>query len=127
MNIVLKALLVLNGIMFIGLGLGFMIAPAQVVDALGMPLLDGLGRSTQLGDLAGFFTAGGVMILLGIKQENATWFYGAAMLVGFTAVYRTLAWALHDAALAVPQIGLEIVLTVLMLMAASAVAKQTRG
>lgn len=104
--------------LFLSIGLGLMVVPSMVTESLGMPLLDGLGRSTQLGDLAGFFTGGAIMIILGILQNKKIWFYCPAILVGLTAVFRFVAWLAHDASAAVPQILLEIVIVVLLYFAA---------
>ena len=51
------------GVFFALQGVGWLVAPARLAASLGMPLLDGLGRSTQIGDFASFFlTAGGLLL-----------------------------------------------------------------
>ena len=52
---VVVALLAIN---FIYAGLRYIFEPAVVAAQFGMPLLDGLGRSSQIGDLASFFMSG---------------------------------------------------------------------
>ena len=92
-----------------------------------MPLLEGLGLSTQIGDLGAFFTAAGLMVLLGLWTGNKTWLLAPALLLGFTAIFRTLAWALHSASFAGPQIAIEVVLTVLLLVVANRASDYVSG
>lgn len=107
------------GVLFVVQGLGWVFRPAQTAEQLGMPLLDGVGRSTQMGDLGSFFLSLGVMILLGVTTQRATWLRAAGLLLGVTAVLRLLAFASHDAALPVHFIAVEVLVAALLLFAAS--------
>jgi hypothetical protein len=118
-NKILRVIVALLGILFILLGLSWLADPAGAAKNMGMPLLDGLGRSSQIGDFGAFFTAGGSMVLMGIITQNRTWLYAPAMMLCFAAVFRTLSWMIQDAAFAVPQIAVELVLTAFLLFAAS--------
>lgn len=123
MNMLLRLLVGLPAIMFIVIGLGWLVDPATVAAQFGMPVLDGLGLSTQIGDLGSFFVSGGSMVLLGLFTAKRQWFLAPAMLLGTTAVFRTLAWLLQGASLAVPQIAIEVVLCVLLLVCASRLSR----
>ncbi len=126
MNAMDKALRVLAGLLgllFLSIGARWIIAPEGVAKELGMPLLDGMALSTQIGDLAAFFVTLGLTILLGVITLHRTWFYAAMMLLGSTAVFRTLAWALHDAAFATQSISVEVIGTVILLVAALRLTK----
>jgi len=90
-------------------GIQWIADPASSAEALGMPLLDGLGRSTQIGDMASFFLSLGTMCLLGAIRSSSLWVYGGAMLLGWAAIVRTLAWSFHDASFAGVFIGVELV------------------
>ncbi len=125
MNMALRVVTGLPALLFLGIAARLLIDPAAAVAQLGMPLLEGMGRSTQLGDLSAFFLTGGIMILLGVFTLNRTWFYAVALLLGSTAVFRTLAWLIHDAALATESIAVEVVVTVLVLVAAQQVSQST--
>jgi hypothetical protein len=85
-----------------------------------MPLLDGLARSTQVGDLSAFFLVAGGTMLIGSRPGRARLLYVPAGLVGGAAVTRTLAWALHGAAFATLFITVEVVVGAILLKAASA-------
>lgn len=118
MNKLLRILVALPAIFFVVTGLRWVVAPAGVAPEFGMPLLSGVGLSTQIGDLGAFFFAGGLFVLIGLVTQKRSWFYAPAMLVGFAAICRVLAWLFHDAALALDMIIVELVITGLLLIAA---------
>ncbi|PCJ71526.1 MAG: hypothetical protein COA62_02755 [Rhodobiaceae bacterium] len=97
----------------------WIIKPADTAESLGMPLLDGIGRSTQVGDFTAFFVATALMCFLGALRQNTTWLYGAVLLLGGAAIFRTTAWALHGAELATTFIAIEAILTVMLLVSAN--------
>lgn len=99
-------------------GLAWVADPARAAAGLGMPLLDGLGRSTQAGDFASFFLTAGVTMLLGSRPGRARLLFVPAGLIGGAAVTRTLAWALHGAAFAGTFIAVEVGVGLLLLAAA---------
>lgn len=99
-------------------GVLWLVDPARVAAGLGMPLLDGLGRSTQIGDFASFFLTAGVTMLVGSRPGRARLLYVPAGLVGGAAVTRTLAFALHGAELAVTFIAIELATGLLLVAAA---------
>jgi hypothetical protein len=94
------------------------VAPARAAAGLGMPLLDGIARSTQLGDLGAFFATAGATILVGSRPGRARLLLVPAGLLGGTALLRTLAWALHGAALAGTFIAIEVACAAFLLVAA---------
>jgi hypothetical protein len=124
MNTLLRVLVVLPGIFFTVMGLMWLTAPASAAGALGMPLLDGVGRSTQIADLAVFFLAIGLMILLAATSLQGRWFQVPALMLIGAAIFRVLAWLIHDAALAVEPIALEVVVGCLLLLASSRLAER---
>lgn len=117
MKRVLSIVIALPALMFIMTGLRWLVDPATAAAQFGMPLLDGVGLSTQIGDLAAFFIAGGMFVFIALITSKRSWYYPPIMLVGFTALFRILAWLLHDATLAVQMIVPEIVIAVLLLTA----------
>jgi hypothetical protein len=119
MNNSLRIAVAIPALTFILVGVLWLLDPARVAGELGMPLLDGLGRSTQIGDLAAFFFGGGLMVLIGLKTGNATWLHAPALLLGLTAIFRTVAWAIQGAPFATEQIVVELVVTALLVFAAS--------
>ncbi len=93
---------------------GWLVGPKGAAEGLGMPLLDGVARSTQIGDMTAFFTGVCAMVLLGAIRKNATWLAAAAIVLGGAAIFRTTAWMFHGADLATQFIVPELVLTAIL-------------
>ena len=81
-----------------------------------MPLLDGVGRSSQIGDLTAFFVVAGAFGVVGLLRKQALFLYTPAALLAGAAVFRTIAWLAHGAAFA-PAIVLEVVMLGVMVAA----------
>ncbi|MEH6592954.1 MAG: hypothetical protein V7746_21980 [Halioglobus sp.] len=122
MNKVLRIIVALTALLFVMLGIRWLVDPTGSAADLGMPLLEGLGRSTQIGDLGAFFFGGGVMVIIGLLTNRRSWFYAPTILIASTAVFRVVAWLAHDAAFATEQIAVEVIVTALLLAAASRLA-----
>ncbi|MBS1105058.1 MAG: hypothetical protein H6Q91_560 [Deltaproteobacteria bacterium] len=105
------------GVFFALQGLVWIAKPGRAAEGLGMPLLDGLGRSTQIGDFASFFLAAGTTMILGARTGNARLLLVPAGMLGAAAVVRTLAWALHGAAFAAAFIAIEVAVAALLVVA----------
>lgn len=114
----LRALVTLLGVVFGIQGLLWLVAPARAAEALGMPLLDGLARSTQIGDLAAFFLLAGGTMVWGARPGRGALLYVPAALFACAALGRTVAWLAHGAELAALFIVVE--LTAAALLAAAA-------
>ena len=119
---VLRALVVLLGCLFILGGIGWYVDPARPAERLGMVLMDGVGRSSQIGDLSALFVTAGACVLIGAITRNRTWFYPTVMMMGVAAIGRLLAWLLHDAALAMDLIAVEAGCAALFLLASDKLA-----
>ena len=117
----LRLIVTLLGAFFALQGLGFLLAPQRAVESLGMPLLDGIGRSTQLGDFAAFFLVGGIAILYGSRPGNARALLFPAALIGGAAVTRTLAWLLQGASFAGMFIAVEVITGLILYRAANTI------
>ena len=108
----------LLGVFFAFQGLLWIVDPARAAAGLGMSLLDGVGRSTQIGDLSALFLPGGATILVGALPGRARLLYVPMGLFGVAAIARTLAWAVHGAAFAARFIAIELAVAALLLVAA---------
>lgn len=105
----LRILTLLLGIVFFLQGLGWIVDPSSAAATLGMPYLDGLGRSTQAADFATFFLAAGVTILLGNRAGWTRLLYVPAGMMLCAATLRIVAWAVHGADFAALFITVEVV------------------
>ena len=117
MNVALRAIVLLCGVLFIITGLRWLLAPAGVAPEFGLVLSTGVGLSSQIGDMSAFFLTLGVCILMGLTIQRAIWYYPPIILLSLTAVGRLLAWLLHDAALAMNLIAPEVIVALILLIA----------
>ena len=117
MKTVLKIIVGLPAVLFVVMGLRWLVAPADIAPEFGFVLGDGLGRSSQVGDFAAFFLTLGVCILMALVSGRRLWYYPPAMLLLLAAIGRILAWTLHDATFAGDMIVFEIAVAALLLAA----------
>ena len=117
MNVALRAIVLLCGVLFIITGLRWLLAPAGVAPEFGLVLSTGVGLSSQIGDMSAFFLTLGVCILMGLTTQRTIWYYPPIFLLSLTAVGRVLAWLLHDAALATDLIAPEVIIALILLIA----------
>ena len=109
----------LVGILFFLNGLQWIISPANVAESLGMPLLEGVGLSTQIGDLGSFFITVGAMTLIGAITTTRHWFYAPSMLLLVAALYRTLSTLLYGAPFVMFAIVVEVSVGLFLIFAGS--------
>ena len=119
MKKVLRVLSGLVGVLFLANLSGWIFDPASAADGLGMPLLDGVGRSTQIGDVGAFFLAVSALSLVGALREKPDLLRAAALLLGGAAVLRIFAWMAHDAAFTAGFIVAEVLAAGVLLATAS--------
>lgn len=118
---VIKGLAYLFSALLLVNGMQWLATPAAAAEAFGMTLMDGIGRSTQIGDLSAFFIVAGGMGLAGLLRKDKALLLVPAALVGCAAVFRTVAFAAHGAAFATQFIVVEIVMLAVFLTARSRV------
>ncbi len=117
MNTVAKIVVVLPAVLFLVMGLRWLVDPGGIAPEFGFVLGDGLGRSSQVGDFAAFFLVLSVCILLGLITGRRIWYLPPAMLLLFAAIGRLLAWSVHDASFAGSMIVFEVGVAALLLAA----------
>jgi len=116
MKYLLNVLVTFFSLVFLFVGLCWAVAPSIASSFLGMTLMEGLGLSSQIGDVGAFFLGAGTFIALGIKTQNFVWYNAAALLVGLASMMRLIAWVAHDALFAFEQIIAEIVIVVVLVV-----------
>ncbi|MEE4299625.1 MAG: hypothetical protein V2J24_09295 [Pseudomonadales bacterium] len=105
------AAVVLGGLFSLLMGLGAVLSPESLGEALGVAAASDTGRSTLRADLGTFFLVSAVASIRALLSREPHWLYGAALIYGSAATLRTL-----DAIIAsapegiVVSIGVEIVL-----------------
>ncbi|MFT6052421.1 MAG: hypothetical protein ACI9B9_002074 [Halioglobus sp.] len=124
MNKVLKLLVLLPAILFLVTGIRWLVAPAAIAPNFGLTLAEGMGLSSQIGDMAGFFITLGSCMLIALISEHRSWYYPPMMLLAITALGRIVAWLFHDATLAVSQIIVEVVVALILLLASRSLPQE---
>jgi hypothetical protein len=110
-------MVMLPGLLFIVMGLRWMVDPAGIAPSLGLTLETGFGLSSQVGDFSAFFLVAGLSILIAVVTRARSWFYPPVMLLLIAAVGRLVAWLVHGAAFAFQAIAFELAVAVLLLFA----------
>ena len=110
-------LILLPTLLFLLIGLRWLIEPAAVAPEFGFDLGQGLGRSTQVANIASFFLTGSMCGIAALISQNRTWLVPTMMLCLIAALGRTLAWLVHDASFATAQIAVELIITSMLLIA----------
>ena len=125
MNKFLVVLNAINGILFIAIGLLWVIFPYEAGANFGiLEISEGLGRSSLIGDVGSYFFCIGLMMILAAYTLRSIWFYAPAMLLGVTALFRVISWAAHDATFATQFIIIEILLITLLLVTSKRISSQ---
>jgi uncharacterized membrane protein len=93
------------------------VASAEIAPNFGLSLAEGIGLSSQIGNMSGFFLTLGSCMLIALITERRSWYYPPMMLLAITALGRVVAWLLHGATLAGSQIMIEVVVAFILLIA----------
>lgn len=122
MNKILGIVVALTAVIFASIGLRWLVAPEGVAAEFGMTLMQGLGLSSQIGDLGAFFLSLSIFILLALTSGRRMWYYPAIILLGLTAIMRVMAWLFHGASFAVDMIAVEIIVCVILYLGSTRLA-----
>ena len=124
MNSVLKVLVLVIAVSFLVTGVRWLVAPVGVAPTFGLTLDQGVGLSSQVGDMSAFFLTLATCLLIALISGRRSWYYPAIMLLSFTAIGRIVAWLVHDAALALDLIAPEVVVSIILLGASRRLSKE---
>ncbi len=114
----LALIVLLPGLLFVVMGLRWLVDPAGAAPTLGVTLETGHGLSSQVADLSAFFIVAGLCILTAVATRRRTWFYPPAMLLLIAAAGRLIAWVVHGADFVPQAIVFEVAVAALLLAAA---------
>ena len=90
--------------------------PSAASNALGMQYLEGIGRSTQIGDFSAFFIGVGIFCLLGSIFKNISFLISAVIILLSAAIMRIIAWQIYGADFAAIFIGVEIIASIMIII-----------
>ena len=115
------------GLLMLSIGVQWLVVPASTAGQLGMVLLDGAGRASQIGDGASFFLGTGLMLAIGAWRRNATLLTAGALMIGSVALFRIIAAVVHGADFTPAPIVVEVITLVAGLTAAQLAPKSGAG
>ena len=117
MSLITKFLSSIPAVIFLIIGIFWVLQPGIMAENFGMVLSSGLGLSSQVGDLGSYFISSALMIFYGIYKNNTHWFYPPVLIMLLTALFRTLSTVIHGAPFAVDMIGSEIIFSAILIYA----------
>ena len=120
----LRALTALSGLGLLLIGLGWWIHPAAAAEMLGASLLEGTGRSTQIGDSGAFFIGAGALLAWGAIKKSATLTLVGGILVALVIPGRVLSATTHGGAWTPDEIAGECIILILSLATAWVLRRQ---
>jgi len=120
----LRALTALSGLGLLLIGLGWWIHPAAAAEILGASLLEGTGRSTQIGDSGAFFIGAGALLAWGAIRKSATLTLVGGILVALVIPGRVLSATTHGGAWTPDEIAGECIILILSLATAWVLRRQ---
>ena len=124
----LRIMTALSGLGLLLVGIIWWLQPATAAEILGASLLNGTGRSTQIGDSGAFFIGVGGLLALGAIRNQAALVMSGGVLVGLVIPGRVLSAATHGGAWPRDEItGACIVVIVALLTASSSRRRNTQS
>lgn len=120
----LRIITVLSGLGLFLIGVIWWLQPATAAEILGASLLDGTGRSTQVGDSGAFFIGAGGLLSLGAIRNHAALVISGGLLVGLVIPGRVLSATTHGGAWTPDKIAGECIVLVVALLTAAAIHRQ---
>ena len=104
---------------------GWLVNPANAAAGLAMPLLEGMGGNTQIGDFTSFFFTAGVFACIGAYRSEHAWLYATISLLGSAAIFRSLAVVTHGSDPLTMAIGFEIVMSAVLILCVYLMKKES--
>ena len=96
--------------------LWWILDPSTAAKGLAMPLLEGLGSNSQIGDFTSFFFTAGLFACIGAYRAEHIWLYPTISLIGSAAFFRSYAVVAHGSDPLVSTIIIEIIMSVILIL-----------
>ena len=122
----LRLLTVLSGLGLLVFGLGWWVHPGPAAEMLGATLLEGTGRTAQIGDTGAFFVGAGMMLAWGAIRGQAGVLLAGGLLVGLVVPGRVASAMYHGGSWTPDEIVAEGAITILALTTATLIQRRNR-
>ena len=96
--------------------LWWILDPSTAAEELAMPLLEGLGSNSQIGDFTAFFFTAGLFACIGAYRAEHIWLYPTISLIGSAAFFRSYAVVAHGSDPLVSTIIIEIIMSAILIL-----------
>lgn len=101
------------GVVLAIIALRWILSPEDSANSLGMVLLDGAGRNTQIRDFTALFASTSIFCFLSITTRQYQWIFSSGIVFSLIALISVLASQLHDAPLTYSSLIAEIIFAVM--------------
>ena len=101
------------GLVLAIIALRWILSPEDSANSLGMILLDGAGRNTQIRDFTALFASTSIFCFLSIATKQFQWIFSSGIVFTLIALIGVLASQLHDAPLSYSSLIAEIIFAVM--------------
>jgi hypothetical protein len=101
------------GVVFAIIALRWILSPEDSANSLGMVLLEGAGRNTQIRDFTALFASTSIFCFLSITTRQYQWVFSSGIVFSLIALISVLASQLHDAPLTYSSLIAEIIFAVM--------------
>jgi hypothetical protein len=101
------------GVVLAIIALRWILSPEDSANSLGMVLLDGAGRNTQIRDFTALFASTSIFCFLSIVTRQYQWIFSSGIVFSLIALINVLASQLHDAPLNYSSLIAEIIFAVM--------------
>ena len=101
------------GLVLAIIALRWILSPEDSANSLGMILLDGAGRNTQIRDFTALFASTSIFCFLSIATKQFQWIFSSGIVFTLIALISVLASQLHDAPLSYSSLMAEIIFAVM--------------
>ena len=111
-SIIFNIFLIVPGIVFLFTGFQWLVIPENAASSLMMPLLEGAGLCSQIGDIGGMFLAMGLLVMGAVVTKRKDLLFSVAVILACIVLYRLLAFTLHSATFTIQLAVFEIVFAI---------------
>ena len=101
------------GVVLAIIALRWILSPEDSANSLGMVLLDGAGRNTQIRDFTALFASTSIFCFLSITTRQYQWIFSSGIVFSLIALISVLASQIHDAPLTYSSLIAEIIFAIM--------------
>ena len=97
------------GLVLTIIAIRWILLPEESANSLGMILLDGSGRNTQIRDFTSIFASTAIFCFLSIATKQFQWIFSSGIIFSIIAIMSIVASQLHEAPISYSSLIAEII------------------